>query len=212
MHRANTLSSQTPARSGPCSFRDDRPSTISSDVSSSITTTRDCNAHQAQHSSRRGDAWCTLVHIVVRRPPRLWRRGWEARRYEGVRTTKKVEMRWSVQFPASRPQRRHISVAGWLHHCTAFSFRCGFPAPVSASRSLPSTSKLPGTPSFATGPAYGCGVSNATFGWGPDGSGGVGRLRVRAGPRPPWWEKEEEKRTGEWSDGGACETLRCGAV
>ncbi|KAJ7342906.1 hypothetical protein DFH08DRAFT_811243 [Mycena albidolilacea] len=32
-------------------------------------------------------------------------------------------------------------------------------------------------------PAHGHSVSNAESGWGPDGSGVVGRLRVRAGPR-----------------------------
>ncbi|KAJ6525568.1 hypothetical protein DFH09DRAFT_1328921 [Mycena vulgaris] len=49
MYDVNTLASQTPTRRGPCSFRENRPSTTSNATSSSVTTTRDRDAHQAQH-------------------------------------------------------------------------------------------------------------------------------------------------------------------
>jgi hypothetical protein len=51
MHDANTLSSQTPTRRGPCSFWGHRPSTTSNATSSSVTTTHDRDAYQAQHHS-----------------------------------------------------------------------------------------------------------------------------------------------------------------
>jgi hypothetical protein len=114
--------------------------------------------------------------------------------------------------PASAPP---ISLP---HHCPTFPFRCGSAASIHIldlpllRLQSPRTricirgrcrypSQLPGPPSSATGPAHGYDVLNPESGWGPAGSGGAGRLRVRADPRPPRWEKKEEQRDGERSDG-----------
>jgi hypothetical protein len=108
------------------------------------------------------------------------------------------------------------------HHCATFPFRSGcavsphilglpllrLPAPYLHTRLLPYTVSAAWAPAIP----HGYGVLNPESEWGPDGSRGVGLLRVRAGPRPPRWEKEGEIRDGERSDGGAGETLWCRAT
>ncbi|KAJ6534944.1 hypothetical protein B0H19DRAFT_436023 [Mycena capillaripes] len=61
MYDANTLSSQTPARRRPCSFREDWLTTVSNSTSSSVITARDRDTHQAQYYSTSMATRCTNV-------------------------------------------------------------------------------------------------------------------------------------------------------